>query len=233
MQPELRQYFDALTAALGPMHWWPARTPFEVIVGAILTQNTAWVNVERAIANLRQARLLTPAALESVPTPRLVRLIRSSGYFRQKAKKLKAFVRFLRRDFGGSLARMFRTPTPELRTRLLAVHGIGPETADSILLYAGNHPVFVVDAYTKRILMRHGLAGEKSAYQEIRAIFERNLPQDVKLYNEFHALLVNVGKNWCRTKNPLCDQCPLGPFLPAKSILAAPAEATAPPEARP
>ena len=233
MQPELRQYFDALTAALGPMHWWPARTPFEVIVGAILTQNTAWVNVERAIANLRQARLLTPPALESVPAPRLARLIRSSGYFRQKAKKLKAFVHFLRRDFGGSLARMFRTPTPELRTRLLAVHGIGPETADSILLYAGHDPVFVVDAYTKRILMRHGLAGEKAAYEEIRAIFERNLPQDVKLYNEFHALLVNVGKNWCRTKTPLCDQCPLGPFLPAKSILTAPAEATAPPEARP
>ena len=233
MQPELRQYFNALTAALGPMHWWPARTPLEVIVGAILTQNTAWVNVERAIANLRQARLLTPAALESVATPRLARLIRSSGYFRQKAKKLKAFVRFLRRDFGGSLARMFRTPTPELRARLLAVHGIGPETADSILLYAGNHPVFVVDAYTKRILMRHGLAGEKAAYEEIRAIFESNLPQDVKLYSEFHALLVNVGKNWCRTKNPLCDQCPLGPFLPAKSILTAPAEATAPPEVRP
>ncbi len=233
MQPELRQYFDALTAALGPMHWWPARTPFEVIVGAILTQNTAWVNVERAIANLRHARLLTPAALESVPAPRLARLIRSSGYFRQKAKKLKAFVRFLRRDFGGSLARMFRTPTPELRTRLLAVHGIGPETADSILLYAGHDPVFVVDAYTKRILMRHGLADEKAPYEEIRAIFERNLPQDVKLYNEFHALLVNVGKNWCRTKNPLCDQCPLGPFLPAKSSLKASAEATAPPEACP
>ncbi len=212
----LPQFHETLTAALGPMHWWPARTPFEVIVGAILTQNTAWVNVERAITKLRKARLLTPRALERVPSPKLARYIRSSGYFRQKAKKLKVFVGFLRRDFGGSLARMFRTPTAELRERLLAVHGIGPETADSILLYAGNHPVFVVDAYTKRILQRHGLAGEKAGYEEVRALFENNLPRDAKLYNEYHALLVNVGKNWCRTKEPQCDQCPLGPYLAAR-----------------
>ncbi len=195
------------------MHWWPAKTPFEVIVGAILTQNAAWVNVRRAIGNLQRARMLSPVALERVPAGKLARLIRSSGYFRQKTKKLKAFVRFLRKDFGGSLARMFRTPTAELRERLLAVHGIGPETADSILLYAGNHPVFVVDAYTKRILQRHGLAGEKTGYEQMRQLFEANLPRDAKLYNEYHALLVNVGKNWCRPKDPKCEQCPMGRYL--------------------
>lgn len=209
----LPRFYETLRDALGPMHWWPARTPFEVIVGAILTQNTAWGNVERAIANLHRERLLTPRALERVPLGNLARLVRPSGYFRQKAKKLKAFVRFLRRDFGGSLARMFRTPTAELRERLLGVHGIGPETADSILLYAGSHRVFVVDAYTKRILLRHGLASEKAGYEEVRRLFESSLPQDPRLYNEFHALLVNVGKNWCRPREPRCEDCPLGPYL--------------------
>jgi len=209
----LPQFYETLRDALGPMHWWPARTPFEVIVGAILTQNTAWGNVERAIANLHRERLLTPRALERVPLGSLARLVRPSGYFRQKAKKLKAFVRFLRRDFGGSLARMFRTPTAELRERLLGVHGIGPETADSILLYAGSHRVFVVDAYTKRILLRHGLVSEKADYEEVRRLFESSLPQNPGLYNEFHALLVNVGKNWCRPREPRCEDCPLGPHL--------------------
>ncbi len=215
----LRRLFEVLSAALGPMRWWPAKTPFEVIVGAILTQNTAWVNVERAIGNLRRERLLTPRALERAPMTKLARLVRPSGYFRQKAKKLKAFVRFLRREYAGSLAKMFRRPTGELRERLLAVHGIGPETADSILLYAGNHPVFVVDAYTKRILARHALAGEKMGYEEIRELFESHLRRDTTLYNEFHALLVNVGKNWCRTKAPRCSECPLHPFLPEDSPL--------------
>jgi len=195
------------------MHWWPAKTPFEVIIGAILTQNTAWANVERAIANLRREHLLTPRALERVPLQRLSKLVRPSGYFRQKAKKVKAFVHFLRRSFGGSLARMFRRPTAELRERLLGVSGIGPETADSILLYAGNHLVFVVDAYTKRILLRHGLIGEKASYEEVRQVLESSLPRDPKLYNEYHALLVNVGKNWCRPQAPRCSECPLGPYL--------------------
>jgi endonuclease-3 related protein len=210
------QFYSVLAAALGPQHWWPARTPFEVIVGAILTQSTAWVNVERAIANLRRERLLTPRALERVPYARLARLVRPSGYFRQKAKKLKAFVQFLRREYGGSLARMFRAPTPTLREKLLAVHGIGPETADSILLYAGNHPVFVVDAYTKRVLVRHGLVGEKVGYEEMCALFENpdsGLPRDATLYNEYHALLVQVGKNWCRPREARCSECPLGRFL--------------------
>ena len=209
----LPQFYQTLSAALGPMHWWPAKTPFEVIVGAILTQNTAWVNVERAIANLRRERMLTPRALQQASLGKLARLVRPSGYFRQKAKKLKAFVRFLRENFDGSLARMFRTPTAELRARLLAVHGIGPETADSILLYAGNHPVFVVDAYTKRILLRHGLVGEDPGYEEVRQLFESNVPRDPRLFNEFHALLVNVGKNWCRPQDPRCSECPLGPYL--------------------
>jgi endonuclease-3 related protein len=213
----LSKFYEAMSATLGPMSWWPARTPFEVIVGAILTQNTAWVNVERAIDNLRQARLLTPLALERVPRPRLARLIRSSGYFRQKAIKLKAFVLFLRKGYGGSLVRMFRRPTAELREELLSVHGIGPETADSILLYAGKHPVFVVDAYTRRILERHRLIREKASYEEIRQLFESNLPRDVRLWNDYHALIVIVGKNWCRTRNPLCDQCPLGGYLTAEA----------------
>jgi endonuclease-3 related protein len=213
-RPELQQYHDALFAKLGGQNWWPGRTPFEVIVGAILTQNTAWANVERAIANLRRERLLTPRALERAPQARLARLIRSSGYFRQKSKKLKAFMRFLRREYGGSLARMFRTPTAELREELLAVHGIGPETADSILLYAGGHAVFVVDAYTKRILHRHALIGEKAGYEEVRALFELSLPRDTQLYNEFHALIVMTGKHWCRTKTPKCSECPLEKFLP-------------------
>jgi len=206
-------YFETLSRSLGPMRWWPARTPFEVIVGAILTQNTSWSNVERAIANLRRGNVITLRAMERISAQRLAQLIRPSGYFRQKAKKLKAFTRFLRRDFGGSLPRMFRTPTGVLRERLLQVHGIGRETADSILLYAGGHPTFVVDAYTHRILARHGLSDGKPDYERVRALFERHLPQDVKLYNEFHALLVNVGKNWCRPREPRCHNCPLGPFI--------------------
>ena len=206
-------YYQALHDHLGSQNWWPARTPFEVIVGAILTQNTSWTNVERAISHLRSANLLTPRALERVPFARLASLIRSSGYFRQKTKKLKAFVRFLRAEYSGSLARMFRTPTLELREKLLAVHGIGPETADSILLYAGHKPVFVVDAYTRRIFSRHGWVPENVPYEELRSKIESALPPDVSRYNEFHALLVMAGKNWCRTREPRCSECPLGKFL--------------------
>jgi endonuclease-3 related protein len=212
-RPEIAAYYEKLHHALGPQHWWPARTPFEVIVGAILTQNTAWTNVERAMRNLRGARLLMPRALHAVSRTRLARLVRPTGYFRQKAGHLKAFVRFLRTEFGGSLRRMFAMPTRLLRERLLQVHGIGPETADSILLYAGQHPVFVVDAYTRRILLRHGLIHEKATYNEVRALFEDNLPRDVQMWNEYHALLVQAGKNWCRPRNPRCAACPLECFL--------------------
>jgi endonuclease-3 related protein len=210
----LPAYYDALFQAHGEQHWWPGRTPFEVIVGAILVQNTSWVNAARAIANLRQANLLTPSAMENAPQPKLARLIRSSGYFRQKARKLKAFVKFLRKEHRGSLAVMFRTPTEKLREQLLSVRGIGPETADSILLYAGNHPVFVVDAYTRRILQRHGLATGKESYEGIRGLFEKSLPNSPQLFNEFHALIVHTGKNYCGTRAPLCSQCALHSFLP-------------------
>jgi endonuclease III related protein len=216
---DLLRYYEAMAAALGPMHWWPAQTPFEVIVGAILTQSTAWGNVERAIANLRAARLLTPSAMLRVQTSRLAALVRPSGYFRQKAKKLKAFVRFLQGGYGGSLQRMFRTPTAELREQLLSVHGIGPETADSILLYAGNHPVFVVDTYTHRIFGRHGITDGKGDYEKVRAFFETSIPTQPELFNEFHALIVNTGKNWCRKKAPRCEECPLRSLLPENSPL--------------
>jgi endonuclease III related protein len=216
---EFLRYYEAMFGALGPMRWWPARTPFEVIVGAILTQSTAWGNVEKAIANLRTAQLLTPTAMLRVSTPRLAALVRPSGYFRQKAKKLKAFVRFLQKQYRGSLPRMFSTPTVELREKLLSVHGIGPETADSILLYAGNHPVFVVDAYTHRIFGRHGITDGKPEYEKMRALIEAAIPAQAQLFNEFHALIVNTGKNWCRKSAPRCEECPLRSLLPANSPL--------------
>jgi len=208
-----------MSAAFGPMKWWPAKTPFEVIVGAILTQSTSWGNVELAIENLRAARMLTPSAILKLRTSKLATLVRPSGYFRQKAKKLKAFAHFLKREYDGSLKRMFQTPTPVLREELLSVHGIGPETADSILLYAGNHPVFVVDAYTRRIFSRHGITEGQPEYEAVRARFEGELPRSPQLWNEFHALIVNTGKNWCRKSVARCTECPLRSLLPANSPL--------------
>jgi endonuclease-3 related protein len=209
----VRQYYRALHSALGPRHWWPARTRFEVIVGAILTQNTTWTNVERAIALLRSEQLLDARAIARVPLRRLERLVRPSGYFRQKAKKLKAFVAFLDAEFGGSLDRMFRRPTAELREKLLAVHGIGPETADSILLYAGQHPVFVIDAYTRRVLDRHDLLEAGAGYDDAQALFHRHLPRQAPLFNQYHALLVETGKRWCRPREARCQECPLVRFM--------------------
>jgi endonuclease III related protein len=172
---QIRTYYGALFHAWGPQHWWPARSPFEVIVGAYLTQNTAWTNVEKALANLRAAGLLSASGVRRASVAELERLIRPSGYFRQKARRLKVFVAFLDQEYEGSLARLFARPTEKLREELLNLHGVGPETADSILLYAGNHPVFVVDAYTRRILARHQILPEKAAYEEIRELFERSL----------------------------------------------------------
>ena len=185
-------------------------------MGAILVQNTSWTNVEPAIANLRRARLLTPAAMERAPFARLARLVRSSGYFRQKARKLKSFVQFLQQEYRGSLARMFGVPTAVLREQLLAVYGVGPETADAILLYAGKHPVFVVDAYTRRMLERHDLIEAGHTYEDIRRFFESALPADHLLYNEFHALIVHAGKNYCRARNPRCSECALRSLLPER-----------------
>jgi len=174
-QQQIRQYFETLYRAWGRQHWWPARTPFEVIVGAYLTQNTSWTNVEYALTNLRRERLLTASGIRRTSLAQLERLIRPAGYFRQKAQRLKTFVGFLDQRYGGSLARMFAEPTAKLREELLALNGVGPETADSISLYAGNHAVFVVDAYTRRILERHGLVSAKASYEEIRQMFEKAL----------------------------------------------------------
>jgi len=168
----IRAYYRSLFRTWGPQHWWPARTRLEVIVGAYLTQNTAWTNVERALANLRAAHLLSVDGIRRSRLSEIERLIRPSGYFRQKAQRLKTFVAFLDKRYGGSLAKMFNQPTDTLREELLSLNGVGPETADSILLYAGNHPVFVVDAYTRRILDRHDLLPEKSDYEDIRRLFQ-------------------------------------------------------------
>jgi endonuclease III related protein len=212
-QPPLDEYFNSLFTALGPQHWWPGKTKFEVILGTILTQNTSWKNVELALLNLRTAGVFTPTAVEKVHIRSLQALVRPSGYYRQKARALKAFVHFLQTGYRGSLKRMFATPTIELREKLLRVWGIGPETADAILLYAGQHPVFVVDAYTKRIMARHGWIADKAKYEEVRWMFERQFPGEVERFKEFHGLIVTVGKNWCRKQVAECDECPLGRYL--------------------
>jgi endonuclease-3 related protein len=174
-EEKLREYYRALYRAWGAQHWWPGETRFEVIVGAYLTQNTAWTNVELALANLRSAKALSIQGIRETEISELEQLIRPSGYFRQKATRLKTFVAFLDAEFEGSLDQLFAEPTEKLREKLLALNGVGPETADSILLYAGNHPVFVVDAYTRRILERHQILPEKTDYEGIRALFERSL----------------------------------------------------------
>jgi endonuclease-3 related protein len=173
---QIRTYYRALFQAWGPQNWWPARSRFEVVVGAYLTQNTAWTNVEKALANLRAARMLSVQGIRRVTLTELERLIRPSGYFRQKAQRLKTFVEFLDRHYGGSLTRLFARPTEELREQLLKLNGVGPETADSILLYAGNHPVFVVDTYTRRMLARHAILPKDAGYEDVRKIFEKVLP---------------------------------------------------------
>lgn len=171
----LRDYYHALYGAWGAQHWWPGETPFEVIVGAYLTQNTSWTNVERALENLRTAHVLTLYGIRKVRLAQLQRLIRPSGYFRQKAARIKTFVSFLDREHKGSLVKLFSQPTHKIREQLLSLNGVGPETADSILLYAGNHPVFVVDAYTRRVLDRHNILPASADYEVIRQLFERAL----------------------------------------------------------
>jgi endonuclease-3 related protein len=210
----LMDMYQAMLKALGPSCWWPAQTPFEVAVGAILTQNTNWGNVEKAIANLRQHALLTPGQMAAVTNEELERHIQPSGFYRQKALKLRAFLNFLIESDGFDFTGLNCWQTPELRNRLLKVKGIGPETADSILLYALGRPVFVVDAYTARIYQRHGLVPEEVGYDELQALFIDRLPADAALFNEYHALLVRVGKNWCRKKTPNCATCPLKAFIP-------------------
>ncbi len=209
----IKKAYSILYNTFGPQHWWPAETPFEVMVGAILTQNTNWTNVRRAIDNLKTEGLLEPVPLSEVEVSRLAELIRPAGYFNVKAKRLKAFMDYVRQRWGNNPEAMKGADTDELRRELLQIHGIGPETADSILLYALGRPVFVVDAYTRRVLQRHGIINEKAGYNDIQALFEGCLPEDESLFNEYHALLVALGKRHCRAR-PQCRGCPLEPLLP-------------------
>ena len=240
---QIRAYYEALYSAWGPQHWWPAHSRFEVILGAYLTQNTSWKNVELALRRLRTARVLSLPGIRQISVTRLESLIRPAGYFRQKTARLKTFVHFVDRKYGGSLNRMFAQATPGLRDELLALNGVGPETADSILLYAGQHPVFVVDAYTRRILQRHHLVAANTPYEEVRELCEQALNNmspasatteirkpdfahppsrmsraerspAVQVYNDMHGLLVNVGKYYCLKAQPHCEDCPLQKYLP-------------------
>jgi endonuclease-3 related protein len=204
----LSEIYQLLYDAFGPQHWWPGETPFEIVAGAILTQNTNWANVEKAIANLKCAGYLTPEALNNIDISQLAELIRPAGYYNMKAKRLKNFVNWLFDSYNGELTRLESIYTDQLREELLEIKGIGRETADSILLYALGRPVFVVDAYTARITMRHKLIDPGADYEQLRELFESNLQEDVRLFNEFHALLVRVGKEFCRPKAK-CRGCPL------------------------
>ena len=198
-----------LYARFGPRHWWPGDTKIEIILGAILTQNTAWANVEKAIKNIKRAKVLSVSRLSGVSEKKLARLIRPSGYYNIKANRIKNFLRFLNTRYSGSIDKMFGSRLYKLREALLAVKGIGQETADSILLYAGNKPVFVVDAYTKRVFSRHGFINEDADYEEAQSLFMDNLGKDKGLFNEFHALIVELGKSVCKSKKPLCSMCPI------------------------
>ncbi|CAM2057192.1 putative DNA repair glycosylase MJ1434 [Desulfovibrionales bacterium] len=214
----LLRMYKAMLVALGPSGWWPGETPFEVVVGALLTQNTSWVGVSRAIVAIRKRGLLTPHGLAALPEPELAELIRPTGYFRLKASRLGHVLRYLKASCDFDLNRLAdygRTThgLAALRLELLSVNGIGPETADSILCYALDLPSFVVDAYTRRILHRHGLALENTNYKELQDDCMAALPKDVQLYNECHALIVRTAKTWCHKRTPRCDSCPLQPFL--------------------
>ncbi len=202
----LKEIFTRLSAVYGPRHWWPAETPFEVCVGAILTQNTNWGNVEKAIANLKNAELLDPQRLAVIPEEQLALLIRPAGYFNVKARRLKDFVAFLFQRYEGKLGSLFDVSIEEARQALLEVRGIGPETADSILLYAGNMPSFVVDAYTRRIFSRIGFVPDNIGYEQLRSFFMENMPVMTALFNEYHALIVEHGKLVCRPR-PNCHNC--------------------------
>jgi len=214
----IRSFYSALAKAYGPQHWWPAKTRFEVIVGAYLTQNTSWKNVERALANLRSAGVLNVKGIREIRQSDLEQLLRPSGYFRQKAARLKYFISYLDANYQGSLRRMFAEPTAKLRAELLDLNGVGPETADSILLYAGDHPIFVVDAYTRRIFDRHDIVPFATTYDAVRNTVERAFSHEApaeraRHFNELHALIVMAGKNHCNT-TAKCAGCPLEPFLP-------------------
>jgi endonuclease III related protein len=218
----LRRAYDLMFARFGHLHWWPGDTPFEVCVGAILTQNTAWTNVERAIANLKKARVLEPRKLYALPESQLAQLIRPAGYFNVKARRLRSFLRVLVGQFDGELGRVFAGELPVVRERLLTINGIGPETADSMMLYAGGHHSFVIDAYTRRIFRRHDWCSKSAdGYDELKALCEGALnhkpaAEQLDYWQDYHAQLVMVGKHFCRTRAPRCDECPLKPLLTRK-----------------
>jgi endonuclease-3 related protein len=214
MTATLQEVHDRLLAAYGPQNWWPAESAFEMMVGAMLVQNTAWTNVRKALDILRDRDLLAPRALYEVSLDELEELIRPVGYYRVKARRLRNLLALLVERYDGSLEAMFQTGLSSLREELLSINGVGPETADSILLYAGGMPSFVVDAYTHRVFARHGWIGFDAGYYEIKDHFESGLPQDAALFNEYHALLVQVGKEHCR-KTPRCEGCPLAELLPS------------------
>ena len=204
----LLKIYDRLYKHFGPRHWWPADTPFEVIIGAILTQNTSWKNVEKAILSLKKRDLLTPGALRKIGLRQLGSAIKSAGFYNIKAERIKSFVNFLFIRYNCSVKAMFSRPLPVLRKELLKIKGIGPETADSILLYAAGKPIFVIDAYTKRIFSRHKLIKKDVPYDRFQDLFMKNLPRKASLFNEYHALLVETAKMFCKSK-PLCKDCPL------------------------
>jgi endonuclease-3 related protein len=227
----LRRAYELMRTRFGHQHWWPGETPFEVCVGAILTQNTAWTNVERAIANLKAARVLEPGKLFALPEAKLAQLIRPAGYFNVKARRLRSFLRVLVEEFDGDMKKLFAGDTPLVRERLLAINGVGPETADSLLLYAGGHHSFVIDAYTKRIFSRHGWSPKPrihspkpaSDYDALKFLCESALnhqsgAERLDYWQDYHTHLVMVGKHFCRTRAPRCQECPLKPLLPRGTV---------------
>jgi endonuclease-3 related protein len=204
----LMDMFDLMLNHFGPQHWWPGETPLEIMVGAILTQNTSWNNVEKAIINLKADNLLSLEALYASSLSLLADRIRPAGYFNIKAGRLKNLINTIMDKYNGNIAGFLTQETDALRQELMSIKGVGPETADSILLYAAGRPVFVIDAYTHRILNRHGLSDEQVTYYDLQGLFMDSLPEDPELFNEFHALMVRVGKEYCR-RRPLCNLCPL------------------------
>jgi len=208
----IRKVYFLLFEAFGPQNWWPGETQFEVIVGAILTQNTNWGNVEKAIRNLKQHDCLTIEAVNKISHHKLATLIKPSGFFNIKSKRLKNFVKFIVEEYSGDLRIMMNEDVKHLRLKMLEVNGVGPETVDSILLYALKKPIFVVDAYTKRIFLRHRIINESYNYHEIQNVFMNSFKKDIKIFNEYHALIVRLGKNFCKIK-PQCGMCPLASLL--------------------
>ncbi len=208
LKDRLQDLYQRLFSFFGPQGWWPGDTPFEVALGAILTQNTNWLNVARVMEDLKAKRLLDPAALLNLPAHELAKLFKPLGYYNLKAARVKNFLAFFAQRFSSSMQAMSEEPLEKLRPALLSVKGVGPETADSILLYALHLPSFVIDAYTFRVLHRHNLAMDGMSYEELRSLFMDHLPPDVSLYQEFHALFVKVGKEFCRPQ-PRCPGCPL------------------------